>query len=123
VAGAAGKPVTVQVFGVKRSADTRKALRFFAERRVRTHFVDFAERPMSPGELRRYVARFGVTVLLDRQARRFLELGLAQARYSDARWEELLLDEPLLIRMPLVRSGDHLTVGLAEPEWRSWMAT
>ena len=40
----------VQIFGIKKSADTRKALRFFAERRIKTHFVDLQERPASPGE-------------------------------------------------------------------------
>jgi len=40
----------VQIFGVKKSADTRKALRFFSERRVRAHFVDLLERAMSDGE-------------------------------------------------------------------------
>jgi arsenate reductase-like glutaredoxin family protein len=41
----------VQIFGVKKSSDTRKALRFFAERRVKTHFVDLTERAASPGDL------------------------------------------------------------------------
>ena len=50
----------VQVFGVKKNPDTRKALRFFAERRIRTHFVDFAERAPSLGELRRFTQRFGL---------------------------------------------------------------
>jgi len=43
----------VQIFGIRKSPATRKALRFFAERRIRTHFVDLMERPASPGELRR----------------------------------------------------------------------
>ena len=51
-------PMEVQIFGVRKSADTRKALRFFAERRIRTHFVDLQEWPASPGELRRFVQRF-----------------------------------------------------------------
>ena len=50
----------VQIFGVKKSADTRKAQRFFAERRVKTHFVDLMERAASPGELRRFAQKFGV---------------------------------------------------------------
>ena len=50
----------VQIFGIRKSADTRKALRFFAERRIKTHFVDLQERAASPGELRRFAQRFGV---------------------------------------------------------------
>ena len=69
----------VQIFGVKKSADTRKALRFFAERRVKTHFVDLQERAASLGELRRFAQKFGVEALLDRESKRFAELGLRQA--------------------------------------------
>ena len=76
----------VQVFGIKKSADTRKALRFFSERRVRTHFVDLDERAMSEGELQRFVQRFGVEALIDRTSRRYDELGLRTAQPSQSRW-------------------------------------
>ena len=66
----------VQVFGVKKDADTRKALRFFAERRVKTHFVDFNERAPSLGELKRFAQKFGVQALINRESKRFIELGL-----------------------------------------------
>jgi arsenate reductase-like glutaredoxin family protein len=110
----------VQIFGLRTSADTRKALRFFAERRVRTHFVDLKERPASPGELRRFAQRFGVAALLDRDSRRFAELGLGSASLSEERWLDRLAEEPLLLRIPLVRFQQKLTVGLADAEWRAW---
>lgn len=111
----------VQIFGVKKSADTRKALRFFAERRVKTHFVDLVERTASAGELRRFAQKFGVRALVDRESRRFQELGLAHASYSDDRWLEKLVDEPLLLVMPLVRWQHKLTVGAAEGTWKEWV--
>jgi arsenate reductase-like glutaredoxin family protein len=111
----------VQIFGIKKSADTRKALRFFAERRVKTHFVDLHERPASPGELRRFAQKFGAEALVDRQSSRFAELGLAAAaRLNDDRWVEKLALEPLLLRMPLVRFGQQLTVGDAPETWKGW---
>jgi len=113
----------VQVFGVRKSADTRRALRFFAERRVRTHFADLTVRAASPGELRRFAQRFGVEALLDRDGRRFQDFGLRAARYSEERWLERLAQEPLLLRMPLVRWGPRLTIGIAEEEWRAWVAS
>jgi arsenate reductase (glutaredoxin) len=112
----------VQVFGWKKSADTRKALRFFAERRVKVHFVDFQERGPSPGELNRFVQRFGVDRLVDQESKRYDELGLRHSRHSGDRWVEKLIDDPLLLRMPLVRFGSLLTVGLAEAEWKDWMS-
>jgi arsenate reductase-like glutaredoxin family protein len=113
--------VEVQVFGVKKDADTRKALRFFAERRVKTHFVDFTERPPSLGELKRFAQKFGVSALIDRESKRFHELGLAYAQYGDDRWLEKLSDEPLLVKIPLARFANRLTIGLAESEWRLWI--
>jgi arsenate reductase-like glutaredoxin family protein len=110
----------VQIFGVKKSADTRKALRFFAERRIKSHFVDLMERPASLGELRRFAQKFGAAALVDRDSRRFGELGLRYAQLSDERWLDKLLDEPLLLRMPLVRNGNHLTVGPEESTWKTW---
>jgi arsenate reductase (glutaredoxin) len=112
----------VQIFGVKKSSETRKALRFFAERRIKTHFVDLMERAASRGELSRFVQKFGIAALVDETARRYAELGLRTARYGDERWLEILVDEPLLLRMPLVRRGSALTIGAAETTWKSWLA-
>jgi arsenate reductase len=117
----------VQIFGVKKSPDTRKALRFFSERRIKTHFVDFAERPASVGELKRFAQRFGVEPLIDRESREFAEQGLRHATLSEDRWLEKLAEEPLLLRMPLVRQigggAKGLTIGPADVEWRQWTET
>ena len=111
----------VQIFGVKKHADVRKAERFFKERRVRVHFMDFKQRKPSKGELRRFFQRFGEEALIDRDSKRFRELGLQAAYYGDERWLEIACDEPLILRQPLVRCGDRLSVGHAEEAWRGWM--
>lgn len=112
----------VQIFGTRKCADTRKAQRFFSERRVRAHFVDLAERAASRGELTRFVQRFGIAALIDSGSRRYADLGLGAARLSDERWLMLLTEEPLLLRTPLVRCQNRLTVGVSESEWASWIA-
>jgi arsenate reductase len=116
----------VQIFGIRKSADTRKAQRFFSERRIRAHFVDLDERPAAAGELKRFAQKFGIDALVDRESKTFVELGLKHAKLSDERWLEKLMDEPRLLRMPLVRQlGQHssskLTIGLAEREWKQWV--
>lgn len=110
----------VQIFGTKKNPATRAALRFFAERRIRTHFVDLQQRAASPGELRRFVQKFGIEAVLDRESKRYAELGLRSASYGDERWLQLLADEPLLLRQPLVRNGNQLTVGEAQAQWKEW---
>lgn len=115
-------PVEVQIFGINKSADTRKALRFFAERRIKTHFVDLTIRAASIGELQRFAQRFGVDALLDRSSKRFLELGLQYTTLSGERWVQKLSEEPMLLKLPLVRNGRELTVGVVEKVWRGWLA-
>lgn len=113
----------VQIFGVKKSAETRKAQRFFSERRVRAHFVDLVEKPIAEGELQRFVQKFGLEALIDRESKRYEELGLRSSQPSASRWVLKLIEEPLLLRMPLVRrlgQPPALTVGPAEQTWKEW---
>lgn len=110
----------VQIFGVKNDADTRKALRFFQERRIKVHFVDFKIRAPSKGELRRFTQKFGVDAVIDRTSKRFQALGLQAAYYGEDRWLAIAEEEPLILRMPLVRRQNDLTVGLAEDSWKGW---
>jgi arsenate reductase-like glutaredoxin family protein len=113
--------VDVQVFGTQKSADTRKALRFFKERRVEVHFVDLKVRAASKGELTRFAQKFGVDALVDRESKRFRDLGLGAAHYSEKKWLEVLVEEPLMLRTPLVRKQNLLSVGLAEEVWKDWV--
>lgn len=113
--------MNVQIFGVKKSADTRKALRFFSERRIKAHFVDLTVRPASRGELRRFVQRFGIDAVVARGGHAALDLGLHVAQLSEDSWLRKLEEHPELLRLPLVRSGKRLTVGADEEVWREWV--
>ena len=110
------------MFGTRGCADTRKALRFFSERRVKAHFVDLKERAASKGELRRFAQKFGVDALVDRDSKRFAALGLKQAHYGEARWLEILEEEPLILETPLVRRGNDVTIGFQAEIWKGWIA-
>ena len=113
-------PAQVQIFGTRSCKDTRKAERFFKERRVKIHFVDLKQKAASKGELRRFAQKFGVDALIDRDSKRFQNLGLRQAHYGEARWLEILADEPLILKTPLVRSGNHVSVGHDAAAWSTW---
>ncbi len=113
--------MNIQVFGTRKCRDTRAALRFFAERRIKVHFVDLAVRAASKGELGRFARKFGVAALIDRDSKRFAELGLSAGSYSDSRWLERLEQEPMLLLTPLVRNESQLTIGAAEEVWKRWV--
>lgn len=113
--------LTIQVFGFRDCQATRKAQRFFAERRIAIHFVDLAERPAAKGELRRFAERFGPATLIDRDGARFKALGLGVAGDSPQRLLDRALTEPRLLRTPLVRNGGKVTVGLTPDDWQAWV--
>lgn len=113
--------MNVQIFGTNKSQDTKKALRFFKERGLKPHFVDLAQRPIAPGELSRFVQRFGLNALVDKESQAYKKQGLEYMRVSDEAMIDKLTRDPALMRQPLVRAGTRLSLGLAEEAWRAWM--
>lgn len=113
--------MNVQVFGFADCQDTRKAQRFFAERRIAVHFVDLRERPAAKGELRRFADRFGAAALIDRGSARFKALGLHAAGDSPQRLLDRALTEPRLLKTPLVRNAGQVTIGYAPDDWQAWL--
>lgn len=114
---------TIQLFGTRKCPDSRKAERFFKERGLKVHVIDLAEKGMSAGELRNVAAKVGgMEALIDRQGKRYVERGLGYAAPTGPRVEQALVDDPLLLRTPVVRSGARATVGYAPDVWASWLA-
>lgn len=111
----------VQIFGTKRCADTRKAERFFKERGFRLHVVDLAEKGMAKGELRNVAAKVGgIEALIDREGKRYVDRGLKYAAPTGPRIEQMLADDPQLLRTPVVRFGSEATVGARPDVWDAW---
>ena len=114
--------MTVQVFGTKKCAETRKAERYFKERGIKLHVVDLAQKGMAAGELRNVAARVGgIEALIDRAGKRYLEKGLAYAAPTGPRIEQMLVEDPLLLRTPIVRSEGRATVGFVPEIWKTWV--
>lgn len=107
------------MFGRRDSPETRKALRFFRERRAELSFVDIAAHPPAPTELRRFSLRLGAEALVDQEGRAYREAGLAYLRMTDDEIIERLVAEPRLLRLPLVRLGAGVAVGPDEQAWRN----
>jgi len=80
-------------------------------------------RPPAPGELRRFAERFGADALLDRDSRPYRDGGLGYMRLGSDDLLERLVRDPRLLVLPLVRSGERLTVGVDESAWKEWLAT
>ena len=118
-------PSNLQIYGTKKCPDTRRAERFFKERRVSFQLIDLAHKAPSPGELRKMAnAVGGMDKLIDREGKRYIDRGLKYAAPTGPRIEGMLLDDPLLLRTPIVRAGDRATVGWADEvslKWLEWL--
>jgi arsenate reductase (glutaredoxin) len=112
----------VQIFGVKSSSATRAAERFFKERRIPVHLVDLKQKPMSPGEIKRFIDRFGLSALLDTDGKAWKDAGLQYLKVSDAEMLGRIEREPGLLRLPLVRAANRLAVGHAPDAWKEMLA-
>jgi arsenate reductase-like glutaredoxin family protein len=114
--------LNVQIFGVKNSPATRAAERFFKERRIPLHIVDLKQKPMSPGEIRRFIERFGLTQLLDTESKVYADANLKYLKLSDAELLTRIEAEPKLLRLPFVRASNKLSVGHDEAAWKAMLA-
>jgi arsenate reductase (glutaredoxin) len=108
----------VQLFGLAKSAATRKAQRFFKERRVPLAYHDCAKRAPAPGELRKWVQRFGVDAVLDPDSKAYQRQALQYVSASEDDWLERMAADPGIIRLPLARCGDELALGDDPDGWQ-----
>ena len=111
--------LSVQIFGLKNSQATRAAERFFKERRITIHFVDLKQKPMSPGEIRRFIERFTLSGIVDSEGKAWADAGLKYMKMSDADLLAKIEREPALLRLPLVRSANRLSVGNDQDAWKT----
>jgi arsenate reductase len=110
--------MSLQVIGTNKCRDTRAALRFFRERRVKFQFIDLAQRGLSRGELERVRDAVGLEGLVDTEGQEYRRLNL---RYMKFDILEKLLECPLLLRTPVVRDGPRATVGYQPEVWKQWL--
>lgn len=112
----------VQIFGVKNSPAARAAERFFKERRIPIQLVDLKQKPMSPGEIKRFIDRFGLPALLDSEGKSYVAAGLKYLKISGAELLERIERDPKLLKLPLIRSGNLLCIGQDEEAWKGMVA-
>lgn len=112
--------MNIQIFGTKKSFDTKKAQRFFKERRIKFQFVDLAEKGLSKGELQSVMRVVGgIEALVDPDARDQDAVALITHLAESQKFDKLLENQQVL-RQPVVRNGRQATVGYAPDTWKTW---
>ena len=109
--------MNIQIFGKSKCFDTKKAERYFKERRIKYQFVDVVKFGMSRGELSSVKNAVGLEAMIDEKDR---DYPLVQYLASDEAKLEKLFEEPYLIKTPVVRNGRQATVGYRPEVWKSW---
>ena len=111
----------IQIFGTKKDQDTKKAERWFKERGMKVQSVDLNEKGLSPGELKSVASKLGgMEALIDRDGKRYVDKGLKYSAPTGPRIEALLLEDPLLMKTPVVRRGPEATLGFQPDAWEKW---
>ena len=109
--------MNIQIFGKTKCFDTKKAQRYFKERRVPFQNIDLLDKGISKGELKSVMAAVGLDALIDPK---HPDAPLLQyLAYDEDKLEKLLLD-PRLLRTPIVRNGRQATVGYCPEVWKTW---
>jgi arsenate reductase (glutaredoxin) len=109
--------MNIQIFGVIKCQDTKKAQRYFKERGIPFQFIDLAEKGLSRGELNSIKTAAGIDNLIDREGKEYSRKNL---KYLTHNVEEELLSNPLLFKTPIVRNGKKVTVGYMPEVWKEW---
>ncbi len=112
--------MNIQIFGTKKSFDTKKAQRYFKERRVKFQFIDLKEKGMSKGELESVArAAGGIDALVDPKAKDADTVALISYLSADQKFDKLLENQHI-VKEPIVRNGRQATVGYAPDVWKAW---
>ena len=109
--------MNIQIFGKAKCFDTKKAERYFKERKIKYQLIDLPRFGMSPRELESVKACVGLEALIDEKSS---SADLLKYLAFDADKLKKLLEEPSLIKTPIVRNGKKATVGYCPEVWKDW---
>ncbi len=112
--------MNIQIFGTKKSADTRKAERYFKERGIKYQFIDLKEKGLSRGEFQSVLQAVGsLDAMIDKDCRDQDLLALIRYIVPEDRIQKVLENQTVL-KQPIVRNGRQAAVGYAPEIWKGW---
>ena len=112
--------MNIQIFGTKKSSDTRKAERFFKERGIKFQSVDLAMKGLSKRELESVISSVGsIEDVLDEKCKDQDTYMLIKYLDNSAKFDKVL-DNPQVLKQPIVRNGQKATIGYQPDIWKTW---
>ena len=110
--------VNIQIFGSKKNNDSKKAERWFKERRIKYQYIDLLTKGLSLGEYRSVKAAVGCEALGNTQCDEYEDLGLQYVPPQAV--DQRIADCPAVLNAPIVRNGKQATVGYCPEIWKEW---
>lgn len=112
--------MNIQIFGKAKCFDTKKAERYFKERKIKYQLIDIAKFGMSKGEYTSVKSAVGgMEALIDDQSKAYTEHFIKYLALKED-IEEKLLDYPSMFKTPIVRNGKKATIGFCPEVWKDW---
>lgn len=112
--------MNIQIFGTKKCFDTKKAERFFKERKIQFQFIDLNEKSMSKGEFNSVLNSISINELINSKSKEYTKLNFNNIRSAEIK-AELLLKNQNVMNTPIVRNGKQATVGFKIDIWNEWL--
>ncbi len=111
--------MNIQIFGVDKCFDTKKAQRYFKERNIKFQYIDMTMKSLSKRELDSVETAVGLANLINKDSKDYERLNLGKINSSMIK-KEILLENPKLYITPIVRNGRQATVGYVPDIWKVW---
>lgn len=112
--------MNIQIFGTKKCNDTKKAERYFKERNIKYQFIDMKEKGMSKGEFASVASANGGTEnMINWQGKDKDTLALIKYIAEEDKMEKIL-ENPHVIKTPIVRNGKQSSIGYQPDVWKNW---
>ena len=112
--------MNIQIFGTRKCFDTKKAERFFKERKIQFQFIDLNEKTISKGELNSVLRSVSINDLINIKCKEYTKLNFNNIRSAEIK-SELLLKNQKVMNTPIVRNGKEATVGYNLEVWNNWI--
>ena len=110
--------MNIQIYGSKKCFDTKKAERYFKERKIKYQYIDLHQFGMAKAVFEAAKKKIPVEELIDRKSKAYTKLYMDYI--DEAKREPTLFENPELFATPIVRNGKEFTLGFCPDIWKTW---
>ena len=111
--------MNIQIFGRSKCFETKKAERYFKERKIKFQYIDLDLKGLSKGELSSIKKNISINEMINDKSKDYKVLNLDKIRSIEVK-EEIILKNPKILKAPIVRNKNLATIGYKKEVWDSW---